>query len=109
MCFRDPFLRAQQRKKIKQQGAVLRRSSTSTAQHRNISTAQQDIAGKGGQATASKHQLRQAHENKDKQKQGKQGKASKASKPRVVEDCLGWFRVVRVGLFHVVLGLLRAV
>ena len=107
LCFRNPFPRAQQRKKIKQQGTVLHQSSNSTAQHRNISTARQDIAGKGGQATASKHQLRQAQENKDKQKQGKQGKArqarkskaSKASKPRVVEDCLGMIRVVRVGLF----------
>ena len=99
LCFRNPFPRAQQRKKIKQQGAVLRQSSTSTAQHRNISTAQQDIAGKGGQATASKHQLRQAQENKDKQKQGKQGKHVKQGKQG--KHCGGLFRVVCVGLFRV--------
>ena len=98
LCFRNPFPRAQQRKKSKQQGTVLRQSSTSTAQQRNISTAQQDIAGKEGQATASKHQLRQPQENKDTQNQGKQnqGKQGKQGK-----HCGGLFRVVRVGLLGV--------
>ena len=86
----------QQRKKSTQQGTVLRQSSTSTAQHSNISTAQQDIAGKAGQATARTRQLRQAQENKDKQKQGKQGKHGKQGK-----RCGGLFRVVRVGLLGV--------